>query len=921
MTSLPAHQGILAHNYTIRYAEDTQRDILEDGAVRRTARLTRPEETTDLTLLLGDTAARDAFTAWAQLHAHEWFAMTLLHRRGEVRVVGGAPGITYRQRTRRSGRAQWEAALAVESRPLPVNPPMGQLVWPDYAQVLADDELGVGGIVRRTESPPVRQGDPTGRTLPHSYRLRVLLDSEHLAPFLEYCYAAVRQPIWWPTGALNTYQRRRLDEGLGSLTVHQTARQAGRMRWRAELALAGYQGDTRIILPPDRPGVVTLDDTTPTRGTAITASVSDPDGSINALTWQWQRGTTDISGATSATYTPVLADVGRVLRAVASYNDGHSSGKTATSAPTSAVANRPDRPGRVTLDDTTPTRGQQLRAALTDADTPLSSLTWQWQRGNANIPGATSATYTPVLADVGSRLRAVASYHDDHGRNKTATSAFTAIVANTIDQPGTVRIDDTTPVRATAITASLSDPDGNLTGITWQWQRGNTGITGATSATYTPVLADVGNRLRAVASYTDAHGAGKTASARTAAVANTIDQPGTVILNDTTPAVGVPVTATLWDPDVPVTGVTWQWQRGNFAISGATSATYTPVAADEGETLQVAVFYTDAHGPYKAIRSAPTAAVIVIPDQAGTVTIDDTTPTRGTAIAATLADEDGTVSSLTWQWQRGTTNIPGATSASYTPVLADVGSVLRAVASYNDAHGPGKTATSAATSAVVNTVDQAGVVTLTTTTPRIGAALTAALADADTPLSSLTWQWQRGTTNISGATSATYTPVEADVGQTLRAVASYTDAHGTGKTATSAATAAVARARTELEFSIGAGLLAGRFGIYWLSISGATIPGTWYADGKARTLSSIYLFANSASSVSFSGGTDFLSAIQSDLDITIEVDGYTITSTLTRTGVAGYGFRSARATDLIQHYGLGTTSTSVATVTLSTGGL
>ena len=159
------------------------------------------------------------------------------------------------------------------------------------------------------------------------------------------------------------------------------------------------------------------------------------------------------------------------------------------------------------------------------------------------------------------------------------------------------------------------------------------------------------------------------------------------------------------------------------------------------------------------------------------------------------------------------------------------------------------------------------------------------------------------------------------MGQTLRAVASYTDAHGTGKTATSAATAAVARARTELEFSIGAGLLAGRFGIHWLSISGATIPGTWYADGKARTLSSIYLFANSASSVSFSGGTDFLPAIQSDLDITIEVDGYTITSTLTRTGVAGYGFRSARATDLIQHYGLGTTSTSVATVTLSTGGL
>ena len=683
---------------------------------------------------------------------------------------------------------------------------------------------------------------------------------------------------------------------------------------------AGYT----VQKPPDKVGAVTLDDTTPTRASAITASLTDLDTPVTNLTWQWQRGTANIPGATSATYTPVLADVGSTLRAVAAYDDDHGSGKTATSAPTSVVANTADQRGRVTLDDTSPTRGAPIRAALTDADAPISALAWQWRRGSANIAGATSATYTPTRADVGHRLQARASYTDAHGAGKTATSAATSPVVNITDRPGTVTIDDTTPTRGTAITARLTDATTPITGLTWQWQRGTTNIPGATSATYTPVLADVGSTLRAVASYTDAHDPGKTAtSAATSAVANTVDFVGTVTIDDTTPVRATAITASLTDADGQITGLTWQWQRGTTNIPGATSATYTPVLADVGETLRAVASYNDGHNVNKTATSAPTAEVANTVDQPGRVTLDDTTPSVGQAITPTLSDPDTPVTNIVWQWRTTVESfgIFNVRSTTYTPVDADVGKGLRARASYTDAHGTNKRVLSAWTAAVTPKPDSIGTVTLTSATPSEGTAITAALADADTPISSLTWQWQRGTTNITGATSATYTPVEADVGQTLRAVASYTDAHGTGKTAISAPTAAVLEDRTELELSVGAGLLAGRFGIYWLSISGATIPGTWYADGKARTLSSIYLFANSASSVSFSGGTDFLLAIQSDLDITIEVDGYTITSTLTRTGVAGYGFRSARVTDLIQHYGLGTTSTGVATVTLSTGAL
>ena len=71
------------------------------------------------------------------------------------------------------------------------------------------------------------------------------------------------------------------------------------------------------------------------------------------------------------------------------------------------------------------------------------------------------------------------------------------------------------------LTASLTDVDGPTTSVTWQWARGNSAtgsfadISGATSADYTLVAADVGKYLRATASYTDPQGSGKNANAVT----------------------------------------------------------------------------------------------------------------------------------------------------------------------------------------------------------------------------------------------------------------------------------------------------------------------------------------------------------------------------------------------------------------------
>ena len=71
--------------------------------------------------------------------------------------------------------------------------------------------------------------------------------------------------------------------------------------------------------------------------------------------------------------------------------------------------------------------------------------------------------------------------------------------------------------------------------------------------------------------------------------------------------------------------------------------------------------------------------------------------------------------------------------------------------------------------------------------------LTAAntLADAD-GLGTISYQWSRAGSAISGATSSTYTLVQADVGSAITVTASYTDDQGTAESVTSSATSAVA---------------------------------------------------------------------------------------------------------------------------------
>ena len=122
------------------------------------------------------------------------------------------------------------------------------------------------------------------------------------------------------------------------------------------------------------------------------------------------------------------------------------------------------------------------------------------------------------------------------------------------------------------------------------------------------------------------------------------------------------------------------------------------------------------------------------------------------------------------------------------------GEILRVTVGYDDAFGTGRGAVSPSTLAV----DRLGVITLTTSMPVVGEALTATLTDGDGGSLNPVWQWESSPDQdppvwmaISGAESATYTPSASLAGKLLRAIVAYDDATGRGRTASSDGTAAL----------------------------------------------------------------------------------------------------------------------------------
>ena len=212
------------------------------------------------------------------------------------------------------------------------------------------------------------------------------------------------------------------------------------------------------------------------------------------------------------------------------------------------------------------------------------------------------------------------------------------------------------------------------------------------------------------------------------------------------------------------------------------------------------VFGDDAPSENNPATGAPTIS--------GTAQVDETL----TADPSGIADADGLISLLygslySYQWIRndGTTetDIENAASSTYTLSDADVGKTIRVRVSLTDDRGYEETLTSEATATVAGrpNAPATGAPTISGTA-QVDETLTAdtsGITDADGQDNvSYTYQWTANDgstdTDIENATAATYTPVTADQGKTIKVKVSFNDDANNSETLTSAATTAVAPA-------------------------------------------------------------------------------------------------------------------------------
>lgn len=141
------------------------------------------------------------------------------------------------------------------------------------------------------------------------------------------------------------------------------------------------------------------------------------------------------------------------------------------------------------------------KAIFSVVATGTASLSYQWQKNNANITGATSSSYTTpatILADNGSTYRCIVTNSAGSATSNAATLTVTGGVAPTIttqpaNQTVTAGQTATFTVAATG-TATLSYQWQRLVGATWT----NVGTNSFSYATSPTTVADTGGMFRVI---------------------------------------------------------------------------------------------------------------------------------------------------------------------------------------------------------------------------------------------------------------------------------------------------------------------------------------------------------------------------------------------------------------------------------------
>lgn len=366
------------------------------------------------------------------------------------------------------------------------------------------------------------------------------------------------------------------------------------------------------------------------------------------LTYQWQKFSALIPGATGATLTLTnvqMGDIGsygvKVSNAAGSVLSNFASLSVAAIAP--AITTHPQ----------SQTVSAGADAIFTVAASGSLPFGYQWMKNGANIPGATFSNYTVFGAQAGDAGNYAVSVRNSAG---TAISATALLTVNSAP-PAIVTHPQSVSILAGAA-ATFTVAVSGTAPFTYQWSKNNAALAGATGASYAIPGVQAGDVGTYAVTVTNSAGQ-VTSNAATLGI----------VVAVTAPALAAPpqgVTVNAGSPvslAVTVTGTapfSYQWFRDGIALAGATSATYALAAAQSTDAGNYTVRVTNSAGqvtsPPATVVVRTNAPVITGQPQAASVT-------AGSPVTFTVA-ASGTPP-LAYQWFRDGAALSGATDPDY----------------------------------------------------------------------------------------------------------------------------------------------------------------------------------------------------------------------------------------------------------------
>ncbi|HEY3409812.1 MAG TPA: hypothetical protein VGK53_16715, partial [Propionicimonas sp.] len=238
---------------------------------------------------------------------------------------------------------------------------------------------------------------------------------------------------------------------------------------------------------------------------------------------------------------------------------------------------------------------------------------YQWYRDSVPIATATSPTHTVLLDEVGSRLAVKVTGSKYPYQSVSRMSAETAEVPHlALTSTPKPTITGTASI-GSELTAVAGDWQPAPVTVSYQWLRADQAITGATSRTYTVAPSDAGSALKVAVTGSKTGYTPKTMTSDPTGIvaAETFTSTVPTVVGNTTATATLMIVRGNWDP--APTGWSYQWFRGDTAITGATAMSYQLTSADVGSSLKVAVTGTrDGYSPSTRL-SASTPVVTSAP--------------------------------------------------------------------------------------------------------------------------------------------------------------------------------------------------------------------------------------------------------------------------------------------------------------------